>query len=1016
MPEVLVPAIDGGVCPYDYKVFLHGSEVAKDFERLDLYKKGSFVLEVKQGRYAGASVPPPAQTSSVVPVRGTRQWEEMMRHGWRQAEQCARCLPRGEVRPPFVIVADVGHCFDLYADFSCTGGSYLHFPDPRNFRFLLEDLAENRVQDLFRSIWSDPGALDPSRYAARVTEEVSAHLASLARSLEADGHDQFVVSQFLMRCVFTMFAEDVRLIPQDCFTEMLRNSLAFPDRYQNCLRDLWKSMDEGCLSLVAGCKLMRLNGNLFADPQVLPLNREQTSLLYLTSLADWKEVEPSIFGTLLERALNPGERHRLGAHYTPRAYVHRLVVPTVMQPLRREWEDVQVSALSVSEAGKGYEACELIRSFHDRLCGVRVLDPACGTGNFLYVTMELMKRLECEVFDVLASYGERQTCHLEVDPRQFLGLEINPRAASIAEMVLWIGYLQWYVKTHSNAEPPEPPILEFNSIQCRDALIDYKNTSLVTDKSDTPIELWNEEMCETDPVTGRQVPIGNASMAELVYERVAPAEWPKADYIVGNPPFVGGSAKRGTLGRGYLDALTKCYDDLPEACDLVMYWWHKAALLVRAGLTRRFGFITTNSIRQLFNRRVVAMHIEDNKPLRLLFAIPDHPWVNASDGAAVRIAMTVCGVGDDESLLASVVREQEVFGRELSVVLRETVGQIHSDLSQGADVTSALPLSANVDLCSRGMYLFGTGFVVSPGQAVSLGLGRIRGLDDRIRQFRNGKDLTSKPRYMMVIDMFGLSVDEVMERFPEVYDWLLARVKPERDHNSQKNRRVNWWLFGDNSTSLRSALVGLPRYIATVETAKHRVFVFLSSTVLPDSTLVVVASPDAMILGILSSRIHVCWSLASGGRLVDRPRYSCSRCFATFPFPNATASQEKRIRRLGEQIDAHRNKQQNLFPDLTLTGLYNVLDAVRSGRSLTSRERSIHNKGLVVELRNLHDDLDLAVAEAYGWPVDLPDVDILSRLVALNAERAEEERNGIVRWLRPEYQSKDHSTYSLELA
>jgi hypothetical protein len=438
-----------------------------------------------------------------------------------------------------------------------------------------------------------------------------------------------------------------------------------------------------------------------------------------------------------------------------------------------------------------------------------------------------------------------------------------------------------------------------------------------------------------------------------------------------------------------------------------MYWWHKAAELVRAGKTQRFGFITTNSINQVFNRRVVALHLEQEKrPLCLTFAVPDHPWVDASDGAAVRIAMTVGEKGATEGILAYVVEEHETNERELFIALAEIRGLIHSDLTIGTDVSAITPLKANEELSNRGICVVGQGFVVTPEEAVFLGLGRLAGVEQHIRPFRNGRDVTDTPRNDMVIDLFGLSAEQVLEKYPDIYQWVYTRVKPERDQNLRDSRRKNWWLFGEPISTFRPALAGLPRYIATPMTAKHRMFVFLPCGILPDQGLVAIASADAYHLGILSSRIHVCWSLVTGGTLEDRPRYNNSVCFAPFPFPAATPAQQAHIRDLGEKLDDHRKTRQARHSTLTMTGMYNVLEALRQGRVFTVKEKAIHEQGLVTVLRKLHDELDSAVAEAYGWSADLTDEEILARLVALNAERVAEEKNGLIRWLRPEYQTK----------
>jgi len=305
------------------------------------------------------------------------------------------------------------------------------------------------------------------------------------------------------------------------------------------------------------------------------------------------------------------------------------------------------------------------------------------------------------------------------------------------------------------------------------------------------------------------------------------------------------------------------------------------------------------------------------------------------------------------------------------------------------------------------MQLFGAGFIVTPEEAQKLGLGRIEGLERHIRPYRNGRDIAQSPRSAMVTDLFGLALEEVKSRFPEVYQWLLERVKPERDQNNRASYRDNWWIFGEPRKVMRRAMAGISRYIATVETAKHRVFVFLDKEILPDNMLVTIASADAFHLGVLSSRIHVVWALAAGGRLGvgNDPRYNKTRCFEPFPFPACDEAQTALIRTCAEALDVHRKRQQALHPGLGLTDMYNVLEKLRSGDTLTPKERIIHDEGLAAVLKQLHDDLDDAVFAAYGWPATLTDQDILARLTALNRERVQEEKEGVIRWLRPEFQN-----------
>lgn len=307
------------------------------------------------------------------------------------------------------------------------------------------------------------------------------------------------------------------------------------------------------------------------------------------------------------------------------------------------------------------------------------------------------------------------------------------------------------------------------------------------------------------------------------------------------------------------------------------------------------------------------------------------------------------------------------------------------------------------------MMLFGSGFIVTPEKAVELGLGAVDGLERHIRPYLNGRDLLHTPRNVMVIDFYGLEAEEVRERYPSAYQHLVDHVKPARDQNRDDKIREVWWQFGRPRSEIRPALDGLSRYIVTVETSKHRIFVFLDKEILPDNMLVAVASDDAFHLGVLSSRIHVTWALAAGGRLGvgNDPRYSKTRCFEPFPFPHATEEQKQKIRKIAESLDAHRKKQQEKHPDLKLTGMYNVLEKLRAGERLDESDQEVHEKALTSVLLELHNELDEAVAAAYGWSVSLSDEEILEKLVDLNTERKAEEDQGIVRYLRPEYQAPE---------
>jgi hypothetical protein len=579
--------------------------------------------------------------------------------------------------------------------------------------------------------------------------------------------------------------------------------------------------------------------------------------------------------------------------------------------------------------------------------------------------------------------------------------------------VLWIGYLQWHFRTYGSADRLDPPILKsYDNIQHRDAVLAFDAKTPRTDDDGTPITRWDGRTYKKDPTTGEMVPDESAQEPVWDYKNPGIPEWPEAEFIVGNPPFIGNKRMRYFLGDGYTEALRDAYSRrVRKDADYVMFWWYKSSRAVRKGETQRFGLVSTNSITQSSNRKLLDKEMKGSPPLSIIFAIPDHPWVASADGSDVRIAMTVGAVTDQPGTLQTVTRETQSTGAHWDVELTERTGNILPDLTIGADVAGAESLEANEGISNRGVTFVGQGFVIEEKQARKLGLGEKERIENQIRPVRNGRDLTNRPRGVYAIDLFGLEVDEVRSEYPELYQWVRDRVKPERDQSRRKTYRERWWVFGEPRSDFRDAVQELERFIATPMTAKHRFFTFLDSHIIPDQGLIAIALDDAYYLGVLSSRIHVAWSLAAGGNLGvgNDPRYNNTQCFDPFPFPAATDAQRQRIRTLGEQLDRHRKTRLAAHDDLTMTALYNVLEKERAHEPLEDDERQIHEQGLVGVLKELHDELDAAVAAAYGWDAGLPEETILQRLVDLNAERRAEEEEGHVRYLRPAYQAPEEA-------
>jgi hypothetical protein len=990
---------------------------------IDLYKRGCFILEAKQSRVCDVPVLPGPDEPG---TESSGRYDELMRRAFRQARRYAQSLPEPPW-PPFIIALDVGRAFELYFDFGGNGRDYRFFPDRSSYRIPLGAIASDAAVgdtkksalQLLTAIWTDPRSIDPRFQAADVTRKVAMSLAQVSKDLEEGTRVRSRLTSerekaeeieeaalFLMRILFCMFAEDVGLLPENKFSEFLRRAESNDQLFENQLADLWQKMGaaniEPRFAHAVESVVKYFNGGLFsASARTFPLSSIDIHHLYEAARQNWRRVEPAIFGTLLEQALSTEERAKLGAHYTPRPYVETLVRATIMDVLEPEWaaieEEIGVSltppyqggggegvGASLEQARSGVEpdrasptpspsleregskaarALDTAMRFHHRLSTIRVLDPACGTGNFLYVAMELMQALEARVIETIQALGGH--AEPKVGPHQFHGLEKNPRAAKIAELVLWIGWLR--NRLHDDPDSVPQPVL------AESANINFGKHG------------------------GYDAVLKMNGLGQPDLEHPMIPAWPEAEFIVGNPPFIGGKDLRDRLGSDYAEGLWKANPRVPKSADFVMQWWDRAAhtLVGKDSPLIRFGLVTTNSITQEFSRRVIANYLtsplvgedqgggpaasaaekthdlneavaEDSSApptrraptqpspqgggLSLIMAIPDHPWTKATkDAAAVRIAMTVAERGDHEGELREVTKEVGVATDEPKVELSRTVARINADLTAGVNAASAVPLKANEGLSSRGVGLFGAGFLVEASQASHFGVGLRDGLEQHLRTYRHGRDLLQRPRGLKVIDLHGLSEKEVRTRFPEVYSHLLVTVKPERDRNPRKTRRENWWLFGEQAPAFREYSSGLPRYIATVETAKHRVFHFLDADILPDNKLVAIGSNYAFHLGVLSSTIHVEWSLRTGGWLGvgNDPVYVKSKVFDPFPFPDPTPEQRAKIAELAEELDATRKAALAETDRLTMTELYNLVEWVRSSEdpSTASRSPSPRNRG-----------------------------------------------------------------------
>ena len=917
-----------------------GSEA---WEMADLYREGRFVLEM------------------AAPGSGLNGMERARARAFEVAEN----LP---ARPPFVVVCEAGRCFDLYASFDGRA-RYRAFPGGEAKRLAFEDL--ERHAGTLRAVWMDPMALEPTRRAARVTGEAVASVAVIAEELRAGGHPGPRVAAFVLACIRTMVLEDAGQIGRGSWSGMLEDHwIPEPASFPGEVEALWRGMAGG-------------GGARQGEPatKALPLTEGQLRRLLQATRHPWSQVDPVVAGALIEHAIHPDGRGASLVPETPRAHVERLVRPTIEDPLRVEWSMVRAEAWVHLEREQPDAARRAISDFQRRLTGVRVLDPACGGGAFLCAALDVLGEIEGEAVAELRALGETEAPPARVGPAQMLGIDVDPWAVQIAEHMLWLDQLA----RRRRAQGPEAleryPKRPVHGVERRDALLAWDATEPVRDGKGAPVTRWDDE--EKKAVEVRQ------------YLRPRPAEWPRAKFIVGNVPFMGGRRVRSAIGEGYFAALRAAYPEVPADADLAMYWLDRAARLARRGEITRFGFALPAAVG---TQQMLSRHVDvPDEPLQIVFAAPEHRWEGAE---AVHMAMVV----GQRNAVTTAAELGTVEGPGPESFSSRLVPRIGSSLRPGASVLAARPLAANAGLCSAGVQLGGKRFVLP--EDVSLEGGGALNPETSmpvVRPYVRGRDLVGRATHERVIDFFGLDAGEAAHLAPAAFRRVELLVKPEREA-AARGASTRYWRFASDRPGFRAACRGLRRYIATPDIAKHRVFAFVDASVLPDQTLACIAHEDAYILGVLSSRVHVTWAMAAGGIFFGRPRYGKTTCFDPFPFPACTELQRRAIRDCAESLDAHRRRRLAAHPDLTVTGMYNALEKLRAGEALDDAERSVHDRGQVSILRQIHGELDRAVLDAYCWPVDLSDGQVLEKVVALNGERIEEERGGFTRWLRPEIQ------------
>ena len=847
--------------------------------------------------------------------------------------------------PPLLIVSDMAR-FRIHTNWTnCVSERH---------EFTLDDLADGATRDKLKWAMSDPERLRPGETRQAVTERMAATFAELAQGLREQGHDPQTVAHFVNRLVFCMFAEDVGLLPDNMFTRMLAGARRSPDRFADYASRLFGAMATG--GDIDFQAVAWFNGGLFDDAPALPLDRDGIETALRAAALDWSEIDPSILGTLFERGLDPDKRSQFGAHYTDRDKIMAIVDPVIARPLLAEWETAKTGISGLVERANAASprarnrlrgrAQQALDDFLLRLREFTVLDPACGSGNFLYLALHALKDIEHWIQLEAETLG-LQRGFPAVGPANVKGIEINAYAAELARVSVWIGEIQW-MRRNGFSHATDPILDPLETIECRDAIL---------------------------------APDGSEP------------DWPDADVVIGNPPFLGGNRLISSLGEDYVSQMLAVYADrVPGTADLVCYWFERAGRQIGCGRTERAGLVATNSIRGGANRRALRTATGN---CRIFEAWSDEPWV--IDGAAVRVSLVCFSHASDRPL-------------EPPRLDGVTVDRIHADLTAqrlgvGLDVTGARRLAGNASASFKADEKGGAFDIAGELARTWLCLpanphGRTNA--DVLKPWINGMDVTRRPAGKWIIDFGSRMSEREAALYEEPFRYLKEHVHPIRRQNRVNANRVYWYRHRRPVPAMWKALEGASRFIVTPHVSKHRLFVWCDARICPDKQLVVIARDDDATFGILHSRFHEAWSLRLGTSLEDRPRYTPTTTFETFPFPEGLSPDTpadacandpcavaiaEAARRLVELRDCWLNPPEWVewidepapgYPKRPVARDHAAAKELK-GRTLTN----LYN-ARPQWLADAHAALDTAVAAAYGWDEGMTDEDALRDLLARN--------------------------------
>jgi type II restriction/modification system DNA methylase subunit YeeA len=952
-------------------------------------------------------------------------WEYKGKHkdlseAYRQLQRYRESL----LNPPLLVVCDFDR-FIIKTNFNGTVQAIHEFNN--------DQIDEPENWHVLRALFSAPDTLKPQRTTAEVTETLAGQIAEVAKSLQkresvelADAKTRkevnfaqrrnLRIARFLNRIVFCFFAEDSGLLPARLFSEIAKTALDDPKHFATALEELFRVMAKG--GTYGPHKIRHFNGHLFEEATVFELNEEELGILAKAAESDWQYIQPSIMGTLFERALEPEQRSQLGAHYTSEDDIRTLVEPVLMAPLRREWSTLKGELAAATKKRKvSKEQRDELAAFLKKLSATTVLDPACGSGNFLYVALQLLLDLEKEVITFATMLD------LEFKPRvtvqQLKAIEINPYAYELAQVSVQIGFLQW--RRENGFDNDRTPVLQvLDGFENKDALL--------------------HETFRKKPKNLKKAREEEHGHQDELFKVYIERAWPEAEVIVGNPPFLGTKKLRGELGDDYVEELFQIYGNrIPNFSDLCCYWFEKARDLIENKKCNRAGLLATQGIRGGLNREVLKRIQETGG---IFFAIADREWI--LNGAAVHVSMIGFDGGDEQI--------RTLDGKHVTT--------INANLTTKADTTKASRIAKNRSIGFIADVKAGL-FDLPETQALEMLFApNPNGLpnSDALLPWVNSLDVLRRPRCFWIVDFGSDSTLEHSARYEKPFAKVKADVFPARAEVKRKSYRDYWWIHAEPCAEMRERIWPLARFLVTTTVSKHRVFAWLGSPTLPDHQLVAFGRSDDFFFGILHSRYHELWALAQGTQLREKEsgfRYTPTTCFETFPFPFA-GDLDKPPVHIEPELDAAKHythvvlreetpprtpdehraaiaagaKELNELrerwlnpPEWTVekflefpgtkggpwdryiapatvdskTGIgtvrYPRLEPKDADCAAKLKKRTLTNlyNERPAWLDLAHKKLDASVAAAYGWPADLADEQILEKLLALNLARAAEE-------------------------